>query len=320
LLAGQPSLVMTAFNHPYSGLADGGQIDVRVTSGDITLDGAAQAAGPGSDIRLQALDGAIHTAALTAGRDVVIDATGAVDSGSASANPLTAGGDVAVLSSSAGVTLSSASAGDDIVLRAPDGSIVVSGALTTTGAGSDATGAGDSLQSFLPLAFSATQAEGPTTGGATVDIGAPKVQLSGAVDTTGAGSDVRIVATGPDASGAAVQVASISAGGDVAIEASDASATASITTSGAVTGANVVMAAQNGVVDLGGAVLADGRPNSPSGAAQSLFSTVNSALDGLFTLTNPTIYITANRFQDASGALTTSGALGLDITDRAGSP
>jgi hypothetical protein len=319
LLAAQPSLVMTAFGHPYSSLAGGGSIDIVATSGDITLQGAAQAAGSGSDIRLQALDGAIHTAALTAGRDVALSATGAVDSGSATANPLVAnGGDVAAFSGTGTITLSSASADDDIVLRAPSGSVLVSGALSTTAAGADAQGAGDSLQRYLPLAFSSSQAEGLLTGGAMVDVGAMKVALGGPVTTKGSGSDVRIVATGPDGSGVALGAASIAAGGDVALEASDTAAPAGIVTAGEISGNNVVLVAQNGVVTLGGEVLADGGASGPSGAGQTLFSTVNSTLDGLFALTSPAIYIAANRFQDAAGALVSAGGLALDITDANG--
>ena len=100
----------------------------------------------GSDARFQSLTGAVHTAAVTAGRDVVIDAVTLVDDGATGSNPLSAGRDVAVNAASGGVTLTSAGAADDVVLRA--GGSVMTGTLTS-GTGADAVGAGDVLAGGL---------------------------------------------------------------------------------------------------------------------------------------------------------------------------
>jgi filamentous hemagglutinin family protein len=114
----------------------GADVDVRSAGGAITVGGAISAA---RDARLQTTgDGAVQTASVDAGRDVMLDG------GSVAAGALTAAsGDVAVRASAGGVALQSAFASDDLIVRAAQG-VTVSGGLTS-GVGADAAGVGDSL-------------------------------------------------------------------------------------------------------------------------------------------------------------------------------
>ena len=259
-LANNPGRAMTVFGHTYQTVADGSQIDVVASGGDVTVGGSTLA---GSDARFQSLTGAVHTAAVTAGRDVVIDAVTLVDDGATGSNPLSAGRDVAVNAASGGVTLTSAGAADDVVLRA--GGSVMTGTLTS-GTGADAVGAGDVLAGVSPMTVFGTgsgHAFGDLTGGQAIDVVAgvgaaagstASVVVTGQATATGAGSDARFQAPG------AIGVAGVSAGRDVLLDGALANggSAATVSASGLLFGGrDVAVRSGLGAVDLASAEAGD---------------------------------------------------------------
>ena len=326
-LADKPSQAMNVFGHIYASLSGGSPIDIVAFSGPIVLGGPAQARG--GDIRLQALAGSIAYAGLSADSDVLIaDGTGIAG------GAVVAGGDVAI--SGAAVTVGALTAGDDIVVRTP-GALIVNGALSS-GLGGDRVGAGDYLGALSSLSvFHAPDT--PLTGGSTVDIGAAAVAISGPTTANGVGSDVRIVTSGQDGAQPALTVmGAISAGRDVALDSlgggvmagaitagRDVAARAtmgSITLVSAAAGDDVVLVAPGGSVNLDGSVTATG--GASTGIGQTLFATVSSALDGLFTLGSQSIFVGAVSYANKGygpnhpATLTAGKAVGLALSDPTG--
>ena len=119
------------------------------------------------------------------------------------------------------LALASASAGDDLVARAASG-VTVAGALTS-GGGGDGAGLADTF--LADLRGQAMTVFGHTytglAGGSPIDIVAASVVVSGSTSANGAGSDVRMVATGTDTgtSPALNLVGPVAAGRDVALDA-----------------------------------------------------------------------------------------------------
>lgn len=175
---------------PVSGGAD---IDLKASSGAISVAGAIDARG---SVRLQtgAGGGGILSGAVTAhDGDVLLDGATVAQLGSAAPITVVASGDVAVRSRSGSLSIATASAGDDIVLRA-SGGITVSGSLTS-GTGANALGAGDELAAADPIrAYWAASPAAFTPGaGSDIDVraGGP-ITLSGLTIANGAGSDIRL--------------------------------------------------------------------------------------------------------------------------------
>jgi filamentous hemagglutinin len=152
----------------------GASIDLRAAGGAIAVSGPVNARG---DARFQtAANGAVQVAAVSAGRDILLDG------GTIVGGALAAGGDVAVQARGGAVQLASASAGDDLVIRAAQG-VTVAGGLSAQG-GADASGAGDRL---LAAAGAISAVADPATGGA-----AAAFDLAGANIDVRAGGDVRV--------------------------------------------------------------------------------------------------------------------------------
>ncbi|HEX7758111.1 MAG TPA: filamentous hemagglutinin N-terminal domain-containing protein [Caulobacteraceae bacterium] len=207
----------------------GHDVDVRANHIDIgattaTDDGPVSSSGapPYSDVRLQTfglsasnpLDGDVATGALTAPRDVFIDAYGDV-----SATDIVAGRDFAANSVIGDVRFSSADAQDDIVLGA-GGGVFVSGDLTTHGLDSAAPyQVGDLLSASGPVvAYSPAgpgQAGGATFNvtGSDIDILAGSIRIGGTSLAQGSGSDARFQATG------AIALHAVTASQDILIDA-----------------------------------------------------------------------------------------------------
>ncbi|HZL00884.1 MAG TPA: filamentous hemagglutinin N-terminal domain-containing protein, partial [Caulobacteraceae bacterium] len=213
-------LPMTAFGHAFT-VSPGSQVDL-IAGTTIDIGAAATAAGPNSSARFQAKDG-VTVGAVTAGADVLIDAdlTDA-DSGAAvgavAKGALSAGRDIAVRSTNADISLLSATAGDDIVLRSTL-AIDVTGALATLGLDvSPATAAdqaGDLLSAADPITafghvFDLTGSDIDVKSGAGGTDGA--ISIGGQIAAAGAQSDVRLQADN------AITVAGVSAGRDILID------------------------------------------------------------------------------------------------------
>ena len=137
--------VLTFFGAADSPLTGGATVDIGAQQ--VTLNGPVSAAG---DIRVLAMgpdDAALNALGpLSAGQDIVLDATNALGSIVATGG-LTAGRDVAI-SSPTTVTVGAVTAGDDAVFVAVDG-VTLDGAVATTGA----TGAqGEGLTLFNQVA------------------------------------------------------------------------------------------------------------------------------------------------------------------------
>ena len=227
---------MSAVGHDYTTVADGSHIDAvagLTIGGDLIVDGVADA--PGGDVRLQAEIGSVLTGNVTAGRDVVIDAHGDVDASTSLFGPpnpnilIAQGRDVAIWAHSGEISITSASAGDDLIMRAGD-LINVDGSLTS-GTSVDALGAADFLIDILPMsAFVVPSPSGPVghdyaslTNGSPIDLvsgreGSPgdDITIEGSAVANGAGSDVRLQSlTG------SVITGNVTAGRDVLIDAAD---------------------------------------------------------------------------------------------------
>jgi hypothetical protein len=364
LAAGSP---IGLFGQTYAVLTDGSHVDVQTARGDIALGGVASAAG---DVRLQALAGAIHSSDIDAGRTIILDAATTVDRSGAPSNNLSAGVDVAVQAGSGpvdvgavvatggdvvarsvdgAVTLASASAGDTLLLRAAT-AVTVQGGLAS-GTGSDGMSLAGAFLASQPgqalTAFGHTYAS--LAGGAPIDIVASTVAVGGPMTANGSGSDVRVVATGADVgtTPALALQGAISAGQDVALDATggdfsrsvngsivvggaiaagrDVAARAtsgSITLASASAGDDVVLVAAGGSVNLNGSVTATG--SATQGIGETLFETVNSVLDGLFTLGAQSIYVDAISFAntgyggDHPASLTAGTGVGMSLADTTG--
>jgi filamentous hemagglutinin family protein len=180
----------------------GADVDVRSAGGAITVGGAISAA---RDARLQTTgDGAVQTASVDAGRDILLDG------GSVAAGALTAAsGDVAVRASAGGVVLQSAFASDDLVVRSAQG-VTVNGGLTS-GVGADAAGVGDSLLATNgSIRWAADSAALDTVSSFDASGGGVDIRAGGAVSVGGGvqtnGSSARFETPG------ALALASITAG------------------------------------------------------------------------------------------------------------
>ncbi len=274
-----------------------GVIDLR--GANITLSGAVTTDG-GAHLRLQST-GATTLGAATVAGDISIDAAGDLTAGD-----LTAGRDVALRSSAGGVSIASAKAGDDIVLRAV-GAIAVTGQLSA-GGGADAAGAGDGLFSL-----------NPTSLGGDFDLAGGNVDLksdTGGISALGAISaptDVRLqaaraiavgsVTAGRDLllDGGSVSGADLHAGRDVAVRAQ----TDSVTLASIAAGDDVVLRAAKDVT-VSGAISAGGAADS-DGAGDRLFATDKTALNGDFDLAGGNIDVRAHGAIKVGGQAAATG-------------
>ena len=207
---------MTAVSHTYTGVADGATIDI-VAQGAVSLVGAATA--HNGDVRLQSLGATVQTTDVVAGRDIVIDAATSVTVGPSPSNILSAGADIAILARSGGIALTSAAAGNDLVLRSVNGAITVSGSLDSGTSGLNGyTGAGISLAAWSPLDL--FRKPETSLGGGSTDIGAQRLTVGGHIVASGPAADVRIVTTAGDLPGgpALRLLGAVTAGGDVAVD------------------------------------------------------------------------------------------------------
>ncbi|HZK99438.1 MAG TPA: hypothetical protein VFC47_06030 [Caulobacteraceae bacterium] len=198
---------MTAFGATFS-VSPGSDIDV-VAGGAIMVGGQTTAAGALSDVRFQSPLG-VTLAGVTASEDVLVDGGGAVAAGA-----VVAARDVGIRSLDSSITLASAQAGDDIVLRAPSTVTITGGVASGQGAApaTSAGAAGDLLAALDPIMtyWAATPAAYSTAGGHDVDIrSGGSITVGGAMTANGAGGDVRLDAFG---AGATVSVDSITLSG-----------------------------------------------------------------------------------------------------------
>ncbi len=357
---------LSVFGKAYSSLTDDAHIDVRAAGGDITLASALNAAG---DVRLQAVSGGILTADITAGGAIILDAATSIDRGSASSDVLSAGGNVAAQAASGDVTLQtvsattgdvvlraavgnvslvSASAGDDLLIRA-GASASVTGSLTA-GTSGETSGLADAFLTNAPSQAMSIFGQGysSVTGGSQVDVVASgAVSIGGGVTATGGASDVRIVAKGLDNGGTPVLgvAGAIAAGQDVALDATGGgtSTQGSISVGGATSagrdiaarsangsvgltslsaGGAIVLVAQSGGVTLDGSASASG--SAGAGIGQTLFGTVSAPLKGLFVQAPQTIFVGAASFADKGygrtqpSSLTAGKAIAISVTDKTG--
>ena len=219
----------------------GSNVDVKSGEGSISALGGVNAA---TDVRLQTANGPggdITTGDVTAGRDILLDGT------AVTAGAVKGGRDIAGRARLGGLTLGSGDAGDDLVLRAA-GDILVLGSASARG-GTDADGVGDRLfgtdRTRLNGDFDLAGAnlDAKSSGGAIGIRGAVKAGRDARLQTTGggavttagvdAGRDIfadggLVRATGDLRAGGdvalrgrtgTVEVASISAGDDIAVRA-----------------------------------------------------------------------------------------------------
>jgi filamentous hemagglutinin len=183
--------------------------------------------------------------------------------GSVTAGALTAGRDVAVRSPSSSINLGSATAGDDVVLRAT-GALTVTGGLTSGQAQrgmaqDDSFGFGDQLASVAPNSLFGTPISN-MTGGHFVSIQGAQVQVSGSTEAgassdtsaAGAGSSVLVSASGPDTGLSAISIGDISANLDVALD-----ATAGGVSAGPLTAGRDVAAQASGGLSVASALAGD---------------------------------------------------------------
>jgi hypothetical protein len=240
----------------------------------------------------------VNASALTAARDVLVDATGAVQ-----ATSVSAGRDVGVRSTGAGVALGQASAGDDLVLRAA-GDIQVTGALAAGGA-ADGDGAADALFSHDPTSLTAafdlagSNVDVKSAGGAihVADVSAARdVRLQ----TTGAGDvQVNSVLGGRDVllDGAAVTAASTitATSGDVALR----GRSGDVTANGAINAGDDVVVRASGAVKLQAVTMTAGS-RSTGGAGDSLIS-VTEAIAASLDATQPAAALTGRAVDIVAG-------------------
>ncbi len=257
---------------------NGGTIDIR--GGGVTVNGALTADGAAGNVRIQS-GGALAIGKATATGDILLDAVGEV-----TADGLSAGRDIGVRSAGAGLTIASATAGDDIVLRAAQ-NISVTGGLTARG-GADAAGVGDLMSSGDGVDL----AGGFDLAGSTIDLRT----RGGAISALGgltAGGDVRLQAAGPTGG---VATGDVTAGRDILLDGDTVSAaalraerdiavrsrTGSIALASAAAGDDLVLRAA-GPINVAGAASAQGGADG-DGAGDRLFGTDRTKLNGEFDL------------------------------------
>ena len=189
LAAVDPMILVSSFT-----VAGGSDVDILSHLGGVTVSGLIDAAG-GARLQTGAGGGGVRTADVTAENgDILLDGANVLLAGSAATNVLSAAkGDVAVRARTGAVTLTSASAGDDITIRA-GANVTVSGTLTS-GTGANVLGAGDELAAADPIRayWAATPAAFTPGAGSDIDVraGGP-ITLSGLTIANGAGSDIRL--------------------------------------------------------------------------------------------------------------------------------
>ena len=189
---------MTVFGHSYDDFNGLSVIDVATTGGliDVAGDSTTEFVNlRGGDVRFQAT-GSISTGNVTAnGGDIVMDGLSIAPDLTIGVNDIAAGGDVALSASGGDIEVSSALAGDDIVMRA-FGNVTVGGALTSGvhyGSATEGNGsivnAGDFLATADPMtAFnlaSAGHSYSDLTDGSQIDV------VAGVANT--AGVDITVV-------------------------------------------------------------------------------------------------------------------------------
>ena len=288
--------------------------------------------------------GAVDNTAGVAGglaRDIAITVTEGDLTG---VGVFTAARDVAIAASDGSVSFVSATAGANLVLRV-GGALSVTAGLAATGAdtgtaAADPTAAGAVLAAARPISL--FNAADPALTGGDIDIQAGSVTLSGST-TSGPHGDVRILATSADGPlGPALNViASISAGADIALDATAAgsirvsgaqiagrdvaarSVSGGVTVASVTAGGDIVLASPGGTIVLNGALMSTG--SASSGIGQTLFNTVSAPLDGLFTLGRQSIFIDAARYVGGvdpvtgrPSSLMATNAIGLVVADPAG--
>ena len=296
-----------------------------------------------NDISLNVTGAVDNTAGVAGGlaRDIAITVTEGDLTG---VGVFTAARDVAIAASDGSVSFVSATAGANLVLRV-GGALSVTAGLAATGAdtGTDAadpTAAGAVLAAARPISL--FNAADPALTGGDIDIQAGSVTLSGST-TSGPHGDVRILATSADGPlGPALNViASISAGADIALDATAAgsirvsgaqiagrdvaarSVSGGVTVASVTAGGDIVLASPGGTIVLNGALMSTG--SASSGIGQTLFNTVSAPLDGLFTLGRQSIFIDAARYVGGvdpvtgrPSSLMATNAIGLVVADPAG--
>ena len=294
----------------------GQTVDVRSAAGSIVVSGAVNAA---TDARFQTgltTGGSVTVAAVTAGRDILLDGGSGVGSdgvnGVLATGTLTAtNGDVAVRARDGlGVNLAGVSAGDDVVVRTT-GAIIIAGPINA-GGGTDSAGLGDALVSVA----GAVTLEGHSFDltGHDVDLVGASVTTVGATTATGSDSDIRVQSIG------AINLGDLTAGRDVLVDGAmtvsagvlsagrdvgvrSTGATTSVTLGGASAGDDVVVRA-NGSITVNGALNAGGGTDSTATdqAGDLMFGAAKSNLDGDFDLIGQTVDL-----RSTNGAIMVTG-------------
>ena len=242
-LFGAPMTLTTGgheINIAASGLV---QVGGTISAGQASYSGPDSTAQSGSALRISA--GSIDlTAAAGANQDIGLDASGGVNAGD-----LSAGRDVAARSQTSNLTIASAGAGDDVVLRALSGVVTVNGGGTAMSTGrtvrgvapADVTGLADTLAGLdASTVFGVSMSS--VAGGHDIDIAGMRVKIQGEADAGGTipattdpdyaaqvGSNIRMLATGSDAApGAeAIHAGALSANQDIGLDATRAAGSVS---------------------------------------------------------------------------------------------
>jgi filamentous hemagglutinin family protein len=252
----------------------GRNVDVRSTGGSINATGAINAA---SDARLQTqagTGGSVKVAAVTAGRDVLLDGAAVEATGTLTSNS----GDVAVRGRDGGeVKLAGVAAGDDLIVRTT-GAVTIGGPVTT-GGGTDGLGLGDTLRGLE----GGITLEGVTFDltGNDIEIVAGSVASTGLLTAGGGASDLRIRASGAidlgDAmagrdvlvdGGSTVSTGFLTAARDVAVRSTGDGAT--VTVGGASAGDDVVIRAKGGIAVAGDLTAGTGADSADADQAGDL--------------------------------------------------
>ena len=230
-----------------AGVAEG-NLSLTTTAGQLNLDGdliaTANASGTGGAVIL------VSAGAIASGdppsimaQDISISSL----SGSVSLGDLTATQDIAVSSATGSLTIDSASAGGNLVLRAP-GDITVVGGLSATGAAASS-GVAQMLFASDPTTLAGVAFN---LAGWNVDVKAGgSISVGGA---TTAATDARFQA------GGSVAVADVTAGSDVYLDAAGAAqqpAQATVSTGALTAGRDIAVLAENGGAAIGSASAGD---------------------------------------------------------------
>ena len=290
----------------------GQNIDLRSSTGSITVTGAVNAA---SDARFQTqvtTGGAVTVGTVTAGRDLLLDGGGAGPNGVLATGTLTAtSGDVAVRARDGStVSLADVSAGDDVAIRG-SGDVTISGAVNA-GGGTDSVGLGDALKNSSGAL---------TVAGHAYDLSGQNIDIvaAGAVTTArtlSALGDVRIQSTGPIStfnltagrdvlvdSGDAILTGVLSAGRDIGVRSTGAGA--SVTIGNASAGDDLVIRANGSIFATGTLTSGGGTDSAASDQAGDLiFGADLSNLNGALNLTGKTIDL-----RSTAGSITVTGAV-----------